>query len=129
MATDLTIIQHMKHLAEALNVPVFVVDRAGTLLYFNESAGTILGKKFHETGEMAASVWSRLFIPTDEQGDPLLPEQLPLMRTLNEERPASGRFRIRGLDNEERHIEVNAFPLTSKAGVFLGAVAMFWEAK
>ena len=28
MAPELTIIQHMKHLAEALAVPVFIVDRA-----------------------------------------------------------------------------------------------------
>lgn len=127
MATELSIIQHMKHLAEALAVPTFVVDRAGTLLFYNVNAETILGKKFSETGEMQASVWSRLFFPTDDEGNALLPEQLPLMRTLNEERPANGRFWIRSLDNLPRHIEVTAFPLTSRSGIFLGAVAMFWE--
>lgn len=129
MATELTIIQHMKHLAEALAVPTFIVDRAGTLLFYNVPAEGILGKKFSETGEMQASVWSRLFVPTDDQGDPLLPEQLPLIRTLNEQHPASGRFWIRGLDNLPRHIEVSAFPLTSRSGIFLGAAAMFWEAR
>ena len=129
MAAELTIIHTMKQLAEALAVPTFIVDRAGTLLFFNGPAEAILGRKFSDTGEMQASVWSRLFVPTNDDGDPLLPEQLPLMQTLNGERPASGSFWIRGLDNLPRHIEVTAFPLTSRSGIFLGAVAMFWEAR
>jgi PAS domain-containing protein len=129
MSPELSIIHHMKQLAEALAVPTFIVDRAGTLLFYNAPAEEILGRKFSETGEMQASVWSRLFVPSDDEGDPLLPEHLPLMRTLNEQRPASGRFWIRALDNLPRHIEVTAFPLTSRSGIFLGAVAMFWEAR
>ncbi len=129
MATEHSIVRHMKSLAEALAGPVFIVDPAGTLLYFNAAAEVILGKQFSETGELQASVWSRLFIPTDEEGEPLLPEHLPLMQTLDQQRPASGRFWIRGLDNAPRHIEVSAFPLTSRSGDFLGAVAMFWEAR
>lgn len=127
MTPELTIIQHMRHLAEALAVPVFLVDRSGTLLFYNQPAEEILGKQFTETGELQASVWSRLSVPTDEGGTPLLPEQLPLMETLENERPAMGRFWIKGLDNRTRHIVVSAIPLTSRSGVFLGAAAMFWE--
>jgi PAS domain-containing protein len=127
MATDLNLIQRSRDFAEALAVPVFIVDRAATLLYYNPPAERILGRRFSETGELQGAVWTRLFIPADENGDPLMPEQLPLIRTVNEQRPASLRFWIRGLDNELRHIEVTTFPLTSQSGTFLGAAAMFWE--
>jgi PAS domain-containing protein len=129
MATDLNLIQRTKDFANALAVPVFIVDRAGTLIFYNAPAENILGKRYSETGELQASAWTRLFIPTDEQGNPLLPEDLPLVRTLNEQRPAGLRFWIRGLDNELRHIEVTSFPLTTESGVFLGAAAMFWEVR
>lgn len=129
MATDLNLIQRTKDFANALAVPVFIVDRAGTLIFYNAPAEGILGKRYAETGELQASAWSRLFIPTDEQDNPLLPEELPLVKTLNEQRPAGLRFWIRGLDNERRHIEVTSFPLTTESGVFLGAAAMFWEVR
>jgi len=125
---ELSLIQITRLLGEALAVPVFIVDRAGTLLFYNAPAEEILGKSFSETGEMASSVWSRLFVPTDDEGNALLPETLPLMETLNGECPATGKIWIRGLDNRARHIEISSFPLTTKEGVFLGAVAMFWEA-
>jgi PAS domain-containing protein len=129
MGTDLNLIQRTKDFANALAVPVFIVDRAGTLIFYNPPAEAVLGKRFSETGELHASAWTRLFIPTDEQDNPLLPEELPLVKTLNEQRPAVLRFWIRGLDNERRYIEVTSFPLTSESGVFLGAAAMFWEAR
>lgn len=129
MSTEFTLIQRMRDLAESLAVAVFIVDRAGTLLYYNPPAETLLGKRFAETGELAAGVWSRLFIPTDDQGNPLLPDQLPLMQTLNDQRPAAGRIFIRGLDNALRQIEVAAIPLKSRTGIFLGAAAMFWEVR
>ena len=129
MSSDLNLIQRTKDFAEALAVPFFIVDRGGTLLFYNTLAEKVLGKRFSETGELQAAVWTRLFIPVDEQGNPLLPDELPLVKTLNDQRPASLAFWIRGLDNELRHIEVTSFPLTTQAGIFVGAAAMFWEVR
>jgi len=129
VSDDISLIMLTRQMAEALAVPVFIVDPAGTLLYYNPPAEEILGKSFAETGEMAASVWSRLFVPTDEEGNALMPEALPLMVTLDSQIPATGRLWITGLDNRARHIEVSSFPLTTPAGAFLGAVAMFWDVK
>lgn len=127
MTNENSLIQLTRQMAQALATPVFIVDRAGTLLYYNAPAETILGKTFAETGEMFASIWSRLFVPTDEEGNALTPETLPLMITLNGECPSMGRIWIRGLDNTARHIEICSFPLTSATAGFIGAVAMFWE--
>jgi PAS domain-containing protein len=116
-----------RQLAMSLVIPIFIVDYEGSLLFYNEPAEAILGKRYEETGEMPASVWSRLFTPTDESGTPIPPEDIPLMATLSNRRPAHSRLWIRGLDDIPRHIEVTSFPLLGQSDRFLGAVAMFWD--
>jgi PAS domain S-box-containing protein len=116
-----------RQLASCLATPVFLVDPQGTLLYYNESAERILGWRFEETGEMPVGVWSTLFRPMDETGQPLHPEALPLVIALTDRRPAYRAFSIRGLDGVFRHIEVVAFPLVGQSERFLGAVAIFGE--
>ena len=114
-------------LAGKLAMPIFIVDPDGTLLFYNRSAEDILGRRFEETGEMAASIWSRIFIPTDENDLPLMPETPPLMIAITERIPAHLKFWIRSIDNIRRHIEATAFPLVNEEGRFLGAIAIFWE--
>jgi PAS domain-containing protein len=116
-----------RQLAGYLATPIFIVDPSGNLLFYNEPAEEILGRRFGETGEMSAAVWSTLFEPIDEMGQPLKPEALPLMITINERRPAHGTLWIRGLDQVKRHIEVTSVPLIGQAQRYLGAIAIFWE--
>jgi PAS domain-containing protein len=118
-----------RHLASYLAMPVFLVDRAGTLVYYNEPAELILGKRFDETGPMAADEWATIFNPTDPTGAPLPPHELPLIIALVERRPVHRQICIRGLDGVLRLIEVTAFPLLGTAERDLGAVAIFWEAR
>jgi PAS domain-containing protein len=116
-----------RQLAGYLSVPLFLVDPQGNLLFYNEPAETILGRRFEETGAMPAEEWSAAFTPLDEGGQPLAPENLPLRITLNKHRPAYRRFFIRGLDGVLRHLEVAAIPIAGLQGEFLGAAALFWE--
>ena len=116
-----------RQLASYLAMPIFIVDPQGTLIFYNEPAEAILGRRFEETGEMPVSEWAAVFNPTDESGAPLPPERLPLVTALSERRPAHGSFRICGLDSIPHHIDVVAFPLLAQAGRFLGAVSVFWE--
>lgn len=127
MSTLITELDLARQLALRLTIPIFLVDTQGALTYYNPPAENLLGKKFDETGEMPASIWSRLFIPTDENGIPLLPEALPLVIALNERHPSIGRVYIRGLDNVNHCIDISAFPLIISDGKFVGAVAMFWD--
>ncbi len=76
---------------------------------------------------MPASKWSTLFTPTDEQGNRLPPEALPLMIALKDRKPANRKFWIQGLDGVRHYIGVTALPLIGQASRFLGAVALFWE--
>jgi PAS domain-containing protein len=118
-----------RHLASYLAMPIFLIDPAGTLIFYNEPAELILGKRFAETGTMPAEEWSTVFTPTDATGAPVPPHDLPLMIALAERRPVHRQFAIRGLDGVPRLIEVTAFPLLGVARRALGAVAIFWEAR
>ena len=116
-----------RQLASYLAMPIFIVDGAGTLVFYNESAESILGQRFEETGEMPAAEWSSRFRIVGDDGTPIPPERLPLMIALQEKRPAHTLFWILGLDNVRRHIETTAIPLIGQAGRYLGALAIFWE--
>ncbi len=117
-----------RQLASYLAMPILIVDPAGTLLYFNEPAEAIFAKRFDETGEMPAAEWTAIFAPTDETGEALSPEALPLLVAIANNRPVHSRMCICGLDHVTRHVEVTAFPLVGVAGRCLGAVALFWTA-
>ena len=39
-----------RQLADCLSIPVFITDTKGTLIYYNEPAEEILGKRYDETG-------------------------------------------------------------------------------
>ena len=117
----------MRQLASYLAMPTFLVDPAGSLLYYNEPAEVLLGRRYDETGEMPFAEWSTIFSPTDESGAPVPPEALPLAIAFRKQRASHRVFWIRGLDGISRRIGVTAFPLEGQGGRHLGAVAIFWE--
>ena len=127
MAQHPIVVILMKQLASYLAVPIFLVDRAGVLLYYNLPAEAILGLRFDETGEMAIEEWGTAFTPTDRDGTPIPIADLPLVDVITHRRPAHGSFWIRGLDGVSRHISVTAFPFLGQVNRDLGSVAVFWE--
>jgi len=116
-----------RNLSEHLATPIFIVDPAGDLLFYNEPAEAILGYRFDETGPMPVGRWATVFQPEDQDGRLLPPEELPLVVAMTTLHPAHKSFWIRGLDDVLRQIAVTAFPLIGQAGRYLGAVAIFWE--
>ena len=118
----------MRQLASYLAMPIFLVDPAGNLLYYNEPAEAILGRRYDETGEVPLGQWATMFSPTDEDGTPLPREALPLVIALKKRRATHRALWIRGLDGVSRRIEVTALPLEGQGGRHLGAVALLWEA-
>ena len=117
----------LRQLAGYLGVPLLLVDPKGDLLFYNEPAETMLGRRFEETGPMPAETWATVFTPVDEQGRSIPPEELPLMIALTTQRPAYKRYYIHGLNGVRRHIEVTSLPITGLQGEFLGAASLYWE--
>ena len=116
-----------RQLADSLNIPVFIVDPQGNLLFYNAPAEELLGQRYQDTGEMPMEVWSKSFHPTNEAGDPLPPEELPLVNSISHHVPAHNTFWIKSFDGNRVKISVTAIPIIGRAQKFLGAMAIFWN--
>lgn len=116
----------VRHLASRLAIPVFVVDASGELIYFNEPAERVLGRRYDEIRSMPFEEWTTVFVPAS-QGRPLDADQLPLVVALRRSTPAHRDFEIVSADGVKRSIEVTAFPVIAPVDRTIGAVAMFWE--
>jgi len=117
----------IRQLAGYLSVPLLLVDPKGDLLFYNEPAEAMLGRRFEETGPMPAKTWSTAFTPIDEEGQAIPPEDLPLMMALTTQRPAYKRLYLHGLNGVRRHLEVASIPIVGLQGEFLGAASFYWE--
>jgi PAS domain-containing protein len=119
----------MRQLAGTLAMPIFLVDPAGTLVFYNSAAERLLGQRFDETGALPLGEWGRQWRPTDDQGNALAIDRLPLSVAIAKRRPAHGAFWITALDGARRHIDVTAIPLIAVQGDVVGAAAIFWETR
>jgi len=117
----------LRQCASHLAMPIWIMGPDGNLLFYNEPAEPILGRRFDEAGELPGELLSSVFQTTAEDGSPLAAEDLPINIALRERRPAHKWFRIQGLDGIWRRIEVTAFPIEGQGRRNLGAVAIFWE--
>ena len=116
----------LREWAAHITVPLFLVDPAGTLVFYNEPAESLIGRRFDAAGEMPVSQLAEMFSTTTVDGEDIANEDLPLSIALVDHRPAHRRLRIMALDQASRVLEVTAFPLLRRDGVFMGAVALFW---
>ena len=117
----------MRQLASYLAMPILLFDPAGDLLFYNEPAEALLGRRFDETGEMPLEEWYAILKLTDEDGSPLPLEARPLVIALQKRQAAHRAFWFQGFDGIVRRIEATAFPLEGREGRHLGAVVIFWE--
>lgn len=117
----------LRQWAEHMDIPVWIMDPSGDLAYYNEAAEAIVGVRFDEAGAIQADQLADVFTTTDVDGSPLENEDLPVVVALTKQVPHHRLVRIRGLDGSWRLLEVTAFPLKAEGGLFLGAVAFFWE--
>jgi len=116
-----------RELASNLATPIYVADRNGTLIYFNEPAERIGGRSFAEEGEMSIAQWVALLKPRSVDGTPLQRAETPGDIAFYERRPAHARLRIEGLDGIEREIATTAFPMFGPDLAFHGIMVIFWE--
>ncbi|HEX7278759.1 MAG TPA: VCBS domain-containing protein [Solirubrobacterales bacterium] len=109
----------------ALSTPAFLVDEGGLLVFYNEAAGMLLGKRFEELGTVGPQEWGSLFGPFDEQGEPIPYDDLPLVQAVRAGRPAHAEMTVRSTDGTQHDVEVSAFPIQTPHGS-QGAIAVFW---
>jgi PAS domain-containing protein len=114
-----------RNLMSALSTPAFLVDEGGVLVFYNEAAGMLLGKRFEELGTVGPEEWGSLFGPFDASGAPIPYDELPLVKAVRNGRPAHAEFAIRSTDGASHSVEASAFPILTAHGS-RGAIAVFW---
>ena len=107
--------------------PGFVIDEAGTMIYFNEAAGQLIGHRFEDTGRLSREEWSDIG-PVDECGNPIEGHAAFLTIALRDHRAAMKRFRIRTDQDTLMEVEAAAVPLFG-AGGFCGVIVSFVPAE
>jgi PAS domain-containing protein len=114
-----------RNLMSSLSTPAFLVDEGGQLIFYNEAAGILLGRRFEEVGTVGPQEWGTMFGPFDENGEAIPYEELPLVVAVRQGRPSHARFTIRSTDGDVHEIEVSAFPILTAHGS-QGGMAIFW---
>src|SRR5258708_39947677 len=117
----------MRELADNVATPLFLVDRNGMLVYYNEAAEVVLGLRFVEAGSLSAEEWRARWAAEDVDGHPLPADKRPLAVAMKEKRPSHRPMILLDCKCERRTIEVSAFPLLARADEVVGAGAAFWD--
>lgn len=118
-----------RNLLSTLSTPAFLVNQPGDIVFYNEAAGVLLGRRFEENGAMSAQDWLEAFGPFDEQGNAIPLEKQPLAMALRRNMPGHSRHRIKTLaGGNEYTVEVSGVPVIGNDG-FLGAMIFMWRAE
>ena len=115
-----------RNLLSSLSTPAFLANGPGDIVFYNEAAGVLLGRRFEESGAMSASDWVEAFGPLDDEGEPIPVEKQQITIALRRNKPAHARHRIRSLNGAEHMVEVSGVPVIGGDG-FVGAMVFFWE--
>jgi PAS domain-containing protein len=115
-----------RNLIATIALAAFLVDDEGTLVFFNTTAGSLIGRHFEEVGRVPPDVWMNEVGPFDELGKLIQVDNLPMATSLRKGLPANGRFRVR-LHGELTEVDASGLPLVGRTGI-QGAIVVFWEA-
>ena len=115
-----------REFAANLATPTAIADHEGTVVFYNEPAERLIGRKFAESEEMPMDEWTAGLRPRMREAEPLPPERRPARIALDEKRASHLDFRFTSADGVDRDVAVTAFPLFAHADEFVGVVAIFW---
>src|SRR3954465_7870162 len=117
-----------RNLIDGISLAAFLIDPDGTLVFFNNAAGELIGRRFEEGGQLRREEWNSEFGPFDEFGKLVPTDSMPLTVALRQGLPANDRVHIRVRDEELIEVDVSALPLTTAEG-FQGAIVAFWRSE
>src|SRR5262245_53448483 len=104
-----------RELAANLATPMFLIDAAGDLVYYNDAAEDIIGKPFAELGVINALRWGDMLNLQTTDGEPLRRRDSPSGIAFYQRRPAHLLLNAAMFDGSLRDLEVTAYPLFAKA--------------
>jgi len=110
-----------------MSVPIWITDRFGNLIYFNEPTEELIGLRFDETGDLPASTLTDLFNLCDLNGSPIPDAERPLMIALEKLQPAQRAIRMNDAEGREKVVADTAIPIVGEGDRPLGAMVLLWE--
>lgn len=114
-----------RNLITDLALPALLTDEEGRLLFYNEAAGALLGRRFEEVGPLNRDEWAHEYGPFDAEGRAIAADSLPLGKALRGGRPAQGSFMVRLGERGLQEVEVSALPLVD-IDRYDGSLILFW---
>ncbi len=114
-----------RNLLSSISTPAFLVGEEGALLFYNEAAGVLGGRRFEETGVMSAADWTHEFGPFDENDEPIRYERIPATLAVRDARPYHGNFKICAAGGVHQDVAASAIPIVGPGGSS-GAIVIFW---
>jgi PAS domain-containing protein len=114
-----------RNLLSSISTPAFLVGAEGALLFYNEAAGALVGRRFEEGGTMSAEEWTAAFGPFGPGDEPIPYDEIELTRSLRDGHPSHGEFRIRVAGGACRDVAASAIPIVGPGGSS-GAIVIFW---
>jgi PAS domain-containing protein len=116
-----------REFASNLATPMFLLDAAGMLVFYNDAAALLLGKSFAELGEMSAGDFAATLELATPAGESLLRRNSPAGIAFFQQRPAHASVLATTFDGARRPFEATAYPLFATSGDMHGVIAVFWE--
>lgn len=117
----------LRQVASYLNIPIWMMDENGNLVYYNEPAEQLLGIQFDDVGPVHADQLGEMFRLTNLDGSPMPEYDFPVVVALSKRVPAHRDVRYCGMDGVWRDVAVSAMPVEGQGGRFMGVFATFWE--
>ena len=114
-----------RNLLSSISTPAFLVGEQGLLLFYNEAAAAMLGRRFEELGSIPADEWTAEFGPFDANEQPIPYDEIPATLAIRDNRPYHGDFRICGAHGGHVDVEASAIPIVGPGGAS-GAIVIFW---
>jgi PAS domain-containing protein len=114
-----------RNLLSSVSTPAFLVGELGKLIFYNDAAAALLGRRFEETGTMTAEEWTREFGPFGDDEEPIPYDRIPATIALRQNRPFHGTFRICGAGGQHYDIAASAIPIVGPGGA-TGGIVIFW---
>jgi PAS domain-containing protein len=116
-----------REFAANLSTPTLVADDRGHLVYYNEAAEAVVGRRFSEVGELPLDDWLAAFEAKSLTSEPIPPDRRPARIAFDQRRASHLRYVVTSADGFDREIEATAFPLFAHTEDFVGIVAIFWR--
>jgi hypothetical protein len=113
-----------RNLISGISLAALLCDREGTIVFFNDAAGELLGLRFDETGRLSEDQWSSTF-GLAEPGQASSDDNEPLGHAVRAGLPVHRQVCLQA-GSEDGELELSTVPLRSVEG-FKGAIVLLWQ--